>query len=99
MPAVGAGRALSFQGLVRSKKNADSRGLCDVAHCADVHATLPCPAGVLFTSLLVCPMLSPMFGKPRQLETEAQVYDAAIKILMRRRTPALPSPIAEVSRT
>jgi regulatory protein len=25
-----------------------------------------------------------MFGKPRQLETEAQVYDAAIKILMRR---------------
>ena len=29
-------------------------------------------------------MLSPMFGKPRQLETDAQVYDAAIKILMRR---------------
>ena len=29
-------------------------------------------------------MLSPMFGKPRQLETEALVYDAAIKILMRR---------------
>jgi regulatory protein len=25
-----------------------------------------------------------MFGKPRQLETETQVYDAAIKILMRR---------------
>lgn len=25
-----------------------------------------------------------VFGKPRQLETEAQVYDAAIKILMRR---------------
>lgn len=25
-----------------------------------------------------------MFGKPRQLETEAHVYDAAIKILMRR---------------
>jgi len=25
-----------------------------------------------------------MFGKPRQLETEAEVYDAAIKILMRR---------------
>lgn len=25
-----------------------------------------------------------MFGKPRQLETEAQVYDAAIKVLMRR---------------
>ncbi len=25
-----------------------------------------------------------MFGKPRQLETEAQLYDAAIKILMRR---------------
>ena len=25
-----------------------------------------------------------MFGKPRQLETEVQVYDAAIKILMRR---------------
>ena len=25
-----------------------------------------------------------MFGKPRQLETEAQVYEAAIKILMRR---------------
>jgi len=25
-----------------------------------------------------------MFGKPRQLETEAQAYDAAIKILMRR---------------
>jgi regulatory protein len=25
-----------------------------------------------------------MFGKPRQLETEAAVYDAAIKILMRR---------------
>jgi regulatory protein len=25
-----------------------------------------------------------MFGKPRQLDTEAQVYDAAIKILMRR---------------
>ncbi|HWS97946.1 MAG TPA: RecX family transcriptional regulator, partial [Candidatus Methylomirabilis sp.] len=24
------------------------------------------------------------FGKPRQVETEAQVYDAAIKILMRR---------------
>jgi regulatory protein len=25
-----------------------------------------------------------MFGKPRQLETEAQLYEAAIKILMRR---------------
>ena len=25
-----------------------------------------------------------MFGKPRQLETEARVYDAAIRILMRR---------------
>jgi len=25
-----------------------------------------------------------MFGKPRQLETEAEVYEAAIKILMRR---------------
>src|SRR5258705_8945779 len=25
-----------------------------------------------------------MFGKPRQLETEAAVYDAAIRILMRR---------------
>jgi regulatory protein len=25
-----------------------------------------------------------MFGKPRQLETEARVYDAAIKLLMRR---------------
>ena len=25
-----------------------------------------------------------MFGKPRQLETEAQVYDAALRILMRR---------------
>ena len=25
-----------------------------------------------------------MFGKPRQLDTDAQVYDAAIKILMRR---------------
>ena len=25
-----------------------------------------------------------MFGRPRQLETEAQLYDAAIKILMRR---------------
>jgi len=25
-----------------------------------------------------------MFGKPRQLETEAELYDAAIKILMRR---------------
>src|SRR5215469_9915874 len=25
-----------------------------------------------------------MFGKPRQLETEAQLYDAAIKLLMRR---------------
>jgi regulatory protein len=25
-----------------------------------------------------------MFGKPRQLETESQLYDAAIKILMRR---------------
>jgi regulatory protein len=25
-----------------------------------------------------------MFGKPRQLETDAQVYDAAIRILMRR---------------
>jgi regulatory protein len=29
-------------------------------------------------------MLGRMFGKPRQLETEAAVYDAAIKILMRR---------------
>ena len=29
-------------------------------------------------------MLSAMFGKPRQLESEAQVYDAAIKSLMRR---------------
>jgi regulatory protein len=27
---------------------------------------------------------SSMFGKPRQLETEAQLYDAAIKILVRR---------------
>ena len=29
-------------------------------------------------------MLGRMFGKPRQLETDAQVYEAAIKILMRR---------------
>ncbi len=41
-------------------------------------------AGWCFTSLLLCSMLSLMFQKPRQLETEAQVYDAAIKILMRR---------------
>jgi len=31
-----------------------------------------------------CAYAAGMFGKPRQLETEAQLYDAAIKILMRR---------------
>ena len=44
----------------------------------------PARQGRIFTSPVLCPMLSPMFGKPRQLETEAQLYEAAIKILMRR---------------
>ncbi len=45
---------------------------------------LPHSKGGIFTSPVVWHMLSLMFGKPRQLETDAQVYDAAIKILMRR---------------
>jgi regulatory protein len=74
----------SFQGLVNFEGNADSHGLCNVAHGEYVHAPLPARYGCIFTSPVVCPMLSAMFGKPRQLDTEAQVYDAAIKILMRR---------------
>ena len=69
---------------MNSEEKADCHGLCDVAHAAYVHAPLPFRAGCIFTSPLVCPMLTAMFGKPRQLETETQVYDAAIKILMRR---------------
>jgi SOS response regulatory protein OraA/RecX len=84
VPAAGCEAKPSFQELANPESNPDRRGLCDVAHAAYVHAPLLYRAGGFFTSPLVCPMLSAMFGKPRQLGTEAQVYDAAIKILMRR---------------
>jgi len=42
------------------------------------HAALATRAFFLY------PYLMSAFGKPRQLETEAELYDAAIKILMRR---------------
>src|SRR4029077_2830886 len=33
---------------------------------------------------LLCLYASCMFGKPRQLETEAELYDAALRVLLRR---------------
>jgi regulatory protein len=58
-----------------------------IAWTTVVHVLLFIPC--FFTSLtlyfvLFPPYPSAMFGKPRLLETEAQLYDAAIKILMRR---------------
>jgi regulatory protein len=38
----------------------------------------------VFTSLLPYLYASSMFGKPRQLETEAEMYDVAVRALMRR---------------
>src|SRR5258708_34420323 len=37
-----------------------------------------------FTSLLPCFYASPMFGRPRKLDTEAELYDVAVLALMRR---------------
>src|SRR5258708_29353453 len=37
-----------------------------------------------FTSLLPCFYASPMFGRPRKLDTEAELYDVAVCPLMRR---------------
>src|SRR5258708_15774851 len=37
-----------------------------------------------FTSLLPCFYASPMFGRPRKLDTEAELYDVAVRALMRR---------------
>jgi regulatory protein len=49
---------------------------------ATSHSPLPHP--YLFTSLLPYFIFFLVFAKPRQLETESALYDAAIKILMRR---------------
>jgi regulatory protein len=39
---------------------------------------------IVLASSVACSYASPVFAKPRQITTEAQLYDAAIKILMRR---------------
>ena len=57
--------------------------MSDLAHA---RMFIPHPAFPQFplASALFFFYASHMFGKPRQLETESQLYDAAIKILMRR---------------
>ncbi len=58
--------------------------MSDLAHAP---MFIPHPALPVHSSLASGPFFfyaSLMFGKPRQLETAAQLYDAAIKILMRR---------------
>jgi regulatory protein len=44
----------------------------------------PSPHLLSFTSLLSCFYASVMFGKSRQVETEAELYDVAVRALMRR---------------
>jgi regulatory protein len=63
--------------------NSDLFGVSDLAH---TQMFIPHPA---FHGSTLAPWrfffyASPMFGKPRQIETEPELYDAAIKILMRR---------------
>lgn len=60
--------------------------MCDLAHTPSVitHPGATPVSGVAFTSWFACFYASGMFGKPRQVETEAELYDSAIKILMRR---------------
>src|SRR4029077_14935607 len=48
---------------------------------SSVHAPLCIP---IFTSPLHYFYASPMFGRPRQLETETELYEAAVRALMRR---------------
>jgi len=57
-----------------------------VSDLAHARMFIPHPAFPQFplASALFFFYASHMFGKPRQLETESQLYDAAIKILMRR---------------
>ena len=43
-----------------------------------------CHAALATRAFFLYPYPMPAFGKPSQLETEAELYDAAIKILMRR---------------
>jgi regulatory protein len=57
-------------------RNQPIAGVKDVSHAGQGNSTLV-SVGAYFYALLV-------FGKPRQLGTEAQLYDAAIKALMRR---------------
>jgi regulatory protein len=56
--------------------------VCDLAH-APMFIT-HFPSAPLLASCAFFLYASFMFGKPRQVETEAQLYDAATKILMRR---------------
>jgi regulatory protein len=46
--------------------------------------TVDCSLLFVFTSLLHCFYASSMFGKPREVETETELYEAAVRALMRR---------------
>jgi SOS response regulatory protein OraA/RecX len=86
--------------MPRNIVNQDEIGACDLAHAPTFIAPSVAAAFTPLTSginppLKLCALALPlslthscyaslMFGTPRQFETETQLYDAAIKILMRR---------------
>ena len=73
-------RLLFFQQLREFRNGCDTPGLRDLAHTRGFKKPI---SGVLYFRQPSA-YAAGMFGKPRKLETEAQVYEAAIKILMRR---------------
>lgn len=84
MPGRRNRKVLSFQQASSLILKSDQSGVCDLAHGALVkpHKTSHC-ISPLATGRYIFYALS-MFGKPRQLESEAELREAAIKILMRR---------------
>ena len=77
------GEVLSFQSLPTLILKSDQFRVRDLAH---TRMFIPHPARsrVWLASNDLFLYASRMFGKPRQLETEAELYESAIKILMRR---------------
>jgi regulatory protein len=64
----------------------DHSGGCDLAHASlfTTHLSGPSACYWLWSLEESSSMLPAMFGKPRQIDTEGALYDAAIKILSRR---------------
>jgi len=84
-PLTGKKRNSRYYGVVNFEGNADSHGLCDVgARLRMFTLHFPVAPAASLLRRLFAPMLSAMFGETSTTgDGKAQVYDAAIKILMR----------------